>query len=295
MVGLEDYAARATSALSGGQQQRVALARALVIRPRVLLFDEPLSNLDAKLRKRVREDIRELQQRLGITSVYVTHDQEEALAISDRVVVMNQGVIEQIGSPHELYTRARDALRGGLHRLGQLPAGRYDGREIDVLGYRARTSRRSPSGPVTVMVRPESIEFAREGEDGFEATYLSSAYLGPVTEFIFDVGGQEVFATISGGGVSRASAATACACASRRWACRCFRPAERRFESESGRTRGLGLRSPWISTSTTPCSSSPATSTAASPPSATPPTICRRCTPSRSSTARARTIPPSPR
>ena len=120
MVGLEDYAKRATNALSGGQQQRVALARALVIRPRVLLFDEPLSNLDAKLRKRVREDIRSLQQRLGITSVHVTHDQEEALAISDRVVVMNQGVIEQIGSPHVLYTRP--AFRGRLHRLGQLRA-----------------------------------------------------------------------------------------------------------------------------------------------------------------------------
>jgi iron(III) transport system ATP-binding protein len=204
MVGLEDYAARSTSALSGGQQQRVALARALVIRPRVLLFDEPLSNLDAKLRKRVREDIRELQQRLGITSVYVTHDQEEALAISDRVVVMNQGVIEQIGSPHELYTRPATRFVADFIGSANFLPGHYDGRVIDVLGYQRPHQQDLPSGPVTVMVRPESIEFARPGEDGFEATYLSSAYLGPVTEFIFDVTGVEVFATISGSGVSRA-------------------------------------------------------------------------------------------
>jgi iron(III) transport system ATP-binding protein len=205
MVGLEEFASRATSALSGGQQQRVALARALVIRPRVLLFDEPLSNLDAKLRKRVREDIRELQQRLGITSVYVTHDQEEALAISDRVVVMNQGVVEQIGSPHDLYTRPASRFVADFIGSANFLPGRFDGQVIDVLGYRRPHAQDIASGPVTVMVRPESIEFARAGEDGFEATYLSSAYLGPVTEYLFDVGGEEVFATISGSGVSNAA------------------------------------------------------------------------------------------
>ncbi len=202
MVGLEDYGKRATNALSGGQQQRVALARALVIRPRVLLFDEPLSNLDAKLRKRVREDIRELQQRLGITSVYVTHDQEEALAISDRVVVMNQGIIEQIGSPHVLYTRPASRFVADFIGSANFIPGHYDGKAIDVLGYRRPHVQDMASGPVTVMVRPEAIEFAREGEEGVEATYLSSAYLGPVTEFIFDIGGVEVFATISGLGMS---------------------------------------------------------------------------------------------
>ncbi len=202
MVGLEDYGKRATNALSGGQQQRVALARALVIRPRVLLFDEPLSNLDAKLRKRVREDIRSLQQRLGITSVYVTHDQEEALAISDRVVVMNQGIIEQIGSPHVLYTRPASRFVADFIGSANFIPGHYDGKAIDVLGYRRPHVQDMASGPVTVMVRPEAIEFAREGEEGVEATYLSSAYLGPVTEFIFDIGGVEVFATISGLGMS---------------------------------------------------------------------------------------------
>jgi iron(III) transport system ATP-binding protein len=202
MVGLEGYADRASNALSGGQQQRVALARALVIRPRVLLFDEPLSNLDAKLRKRVREDIRNLQQRLGITSVYVTHDQEEALAISDRVVVMNQGVIEQIGSPHELYTRPATRFVADFIGSANFVPGRYDGRVIDVLGYRYEHEQAIAPGDVTVMVRPEAIEFAREGEDGVDATYLSSAYLGPVTEYIFDVGGTEVFAIMSGSGVA---------------------------------------------------------------------------------------------
>ncbi len=204
MVGLEDFAQRATNALSGGQQQRVALARALVIRPRVLLFDEPLSNLDAKLRKRVREDIRELQQRLGITSVYVTHDQEEALAISDRVVVMNEGVIEQIGSPHDLYTRPASRFVADFIGSANFIPGHFDGQVIDVLGYRRPHEQDIASGRVTVMVRPEALEFAREGEDGFEATYLSSAYLGPVTEFLFDVDGVEVFATISGSGLTSA-------------------------------------------------------------------------------------------
>ena len=127
------------NALSGGQQQRVALARSLVMQPKVLLFDEPLSNLDAKLRKRMREEIRLLQQRLGITAIYVTHDQAEALAISDRIVVMEKGRIAQIGSPLELYQRARQPVRGRVHRRGQLPAGAAgsDGR-------RPRASR--PSG-----------------------------------------------------------------------------------------------------------------------------------------------------
>ena len=105
MVGLEGYDDRLPSELSGGQQQRVAVARALVLEPQVLLFDEPLSNLDAKLRRRMREEIRDLQQTLGLTSVYVTHDQEEALAVSDKIVVMNKGRIAQVGTPHDLYER----------------------------------------------------------------------------------------------------------------------------------------------------------------------------------------------
>jgi iron(III) transport system ATP-binding protein len=104
-VGLEGYGLRLPSELSGGQQQRVAVARALVRKPSVLLFDEPLSNLDTRLRRRMREEIRELQQRLGLTVVYVAHDQQEAMAVSDRIIVMNAGRIEQQGTPRELYER----------------------------------------------------------------------------------------------------------------------------------------------------------------------------------------------
>jgi ABC-type Fe3+/spermidine/putrescine transport system ATPase subunit len=107
LVQMRHLADRAASKLSGGQQQRVALARAIAFSPTVVLFDEPLSNLDAKLRAEMRVELRELQRRLDITSVYVTHDQEEALAISDRVIVMNVGVIEQIGTPEEIYNRPR--------------------------------------------------------------------------------------------------------------------------------------------------------------------------------------------
>ena len=106
--------------LSGGQQQRVALARAVVIEPSVLLFDEPLSNLDAKLRESMRDELRALQKRLGITSLYVTHDQSEAMAISDRVVIMKDGVICQQGSPTEIYEQPKQPVRGQLHRQGQL-------------------------------------------------------------------------------------------------------------------------------------------------------------------------------
>ena len=119
MVQMGAYAQRGASQLSGGQQQRVALARAFVFQPSVLLFDEPLSNLDAKLRADMRIELRELQHRLGITSVYVTHDLEEALAMSDRIVVMRDGLIEQIGSPIGHLQSAAQRVRGGLRRLGQ--------------------------------------------------------------------------------------------------------------------------------------------------------------------------------
>ena len=108
LVGLKGYGDRLPSELSGGQQQRVAVARALVLEPQVLLFDEPLSNLDAKLRRQVREEIREIQQNLGLTVVYVTHDQEEALAVSDEIVVMRNAGIAQIGTPRQLYDAPAD-------------------------------------------------------------------------------------------------------------------------------------------------------------------------------------------
>jgi iron(III) transport system ATP-binding protein len=127
LVQMQDLADRPASRLSGGQQQRVALARAIAFSPGVILFDEPLSNLDAKLRAEMRMELRELQQRLGITSVYVTHDQEEALAISDRVIVMSAGRIEQIGSPEEIYDRPRSRFVADFVGSANLIAGRVRG------------------------------------------------------------------------------------------------------------------------------------------------------------------------
>lgn len=132
LVQMRHLADRAASKLSGGQQQRVALARAIAFSPTVVLFDEPLSNLDAKLRAEMRVELRELQRRLGITSVYVTHDQEEALAISDRVIVMNVGVIEQIGTPQEIYDRPRNRFVADFVGSANLIKGQVKGkRESD--------------------------------------------------------------------------------------------------------------------------------------------------------------------
>jgi len=127
LVQMRHLADRPASKLSGGQQQRVALARAIAFSPTVVLFDEPLSNLDAKLRAEMRVELRELQRRLDITSVYVTHDQEEALAISDRVIVMNVGVIEQIGTPEEIYNRPRSRFVADFVGSANLIKGRVTG------------------------------------------------------------------------------------------------------------------------------------------------------------------------
>ena len=124
LVQMGAYADRRASQLSGGQQQRVALARACAFSPQVLLFDEPLSNLDAKLRADMRIELRELQHRLGVTSVYVTHDLEEALAMSDRIVVMRDGVIEQAGTPTEIYARPRNAFVADFVGSSNLVRGR---------------------------------------------------------------------------------------------------------------------------------------------------------------------------
>src|SRR5689334_11400162 len=127
LVQMRQYAERSASLLSGGQQQRVALARAIAFSPSVLLFDEPLSNLDAKLRAEMRVELRALQHRLGVTSLYVTHDQEEALAISDRVIVMNVGGIEQIGSPEDIYNRPKTRFVADFVGSANLIAGRVTG------------------------------------------------------------------------------------------------------------------------------------------------------------------------
>jgi iron(III) transport system ATP-binding protein len=184
-VGLSGLEQRPVAALSGGQQQRVALARSLVMQPRVLLFDEPLSNLDAKLRKRVREEIRDLQQELGITSLYVTHDQEEAMAISDLVVVMNKGRIEQLGDPRTLYTQPSSRFVADFIGRANFLEGLAGSATVQVGDYSHPHGQRGLSGKVTVMVRPEALRVSREGV-GLSGTMHSVAFLGSSTEFSID-------------------------------------------------------------------------------------------------------------
>ena len=206
LVGMTGMAGRNPSALSGGQQQRVALARSLVLNPKVLLFDEPLSNLDAKLRKRMREEIRLLQQRLGITAIYVTHDQAEALAISDRIVVMDRGRIAQIGTPLELYHEpANRFVAEFIGEANFLPATIETAAEgwanlrIGPQSLRLKSRLASP-GLVTVLARPEAIRIHIDGEGlpgiiqkvsylGSAADYTVETTLGPILITDYDMAG----------------------------------------------------------------------------------------------------------
>lgn len=199
LVGLSGLERRATNALSGGQQQRVALARALVMEPKVLLFDEPLSNLDAKLRRRVRTEIRELQQRLGITTLYVTHDQEEALAISDEIVVMHDGQIEQRGTPHDLYSSPTNRFVADFVGSANLLPGRYDGQHLHVADYSLPFDQDISTGDVNVMVRPEAVRIVED--KGLACTVRSTAYLGSVTDFVFETEAGTILATVHGEGL----------------------------------------------------------------------------------------------
>ena len=168
LVGLEGYEKRMPSELSGGQQQRVAVARAIVLEPKVLLFDEPLSNLDAKLRRQVREDIRELQQKLGVTTIYVTHDQEEALAISDKVIVMNNAVIAQEGRPKDLYNNPKSTFVANF--IGdanivkaQIETRNEDNYDIHFGGIQMKiASNFDLNDSVSIALRPEKIEIIKE-------------------------------------------------------------------------------------------------------------------------------------
>jgi iron(III) transport system ATP-binding protein len=197
-VGLQGLETRAVAALSGGQQQRVALARALVMQPRVLLFDEPLSNLDAKLRKRVREEIRELQQTLGITSLYVTHDQEEAMAISDLVVLMNKGRIEQLGDPRSLYQQPKTRFVADFIGRANFLPGNYDGARVAVDTYRFDHQQAIPSGAVNVMIRPEALRVIRDGDHGLNGSMHSVAFLGTTTELTVDTSVGRLEGVIAG-------------------------------------------------------------------------------------------------
>ncbi|WP_214317733.1 ABC transporter ATP-binding protein [Nonomuraea sediminis] len=181
LVGLPDHAQRFPHQLSGGQQQRVALARALALRPRVLLLDEPLSALDAKVRTNLREEIRRLQRELGITTLFVTHDQEEALSMADRVAVMNAGRLEQCAAPAELYGHPATAFVAEFVGTNSRIPGRLceDGM-VEVLGRRLPADGSVPPGPdVDVLVRPEGVRVTA-ALDG-DARVVEAAFFGAAT------------------------------------------------------------------------------------------------------------------
>jgi iron(III) transport system ATP-binding protein len=185
-VGLVGYDNRLPSELSGGQQQRVALARALVLEPAVLLFDEPLSNLDARLRREMREEIRSLQQRLGLTVAYVTHDQSEALAVSDQIIVMDHGVIAQRGTPRELYEYPTSEFVAGFMGEAMLFPGvaQADG-HVKLGPLLIKPKQNVSTGKVKVAVRPEAWHIQAAGA-GMAARLAKSAYLGSFYEYTFD-------------------------------------------------------------------------------------------------------------
>ncbi len=193
-VGLEGLEHRFAHQMSGGQQQRVALARALVTRPRVLLLDEPLSALDAKVRVELRDLIRRIQTDLKITTLFVTHDQEEALAMADRVAVMNNGVIEQIGTPEELYSRPRSAFVADFVGLSNKLPGSIVGGVIRA--YRATFDLLGApldDGAVIAYVRPEDVEFA---DNGVPAVVVTSSFLGAHRHTVVRVVEDGVLVTI---------------------------------------------------------------------------------------------------
>ncbi|MDL2060491.1 ABC transporter ATP-binding protein [Mesosutterella sp. AGMB02718] len=193
MVGLEKAEHRYPNQLSGGEQQRVALARVLVLRPQLLLMDEPLSNLDAKLRLHMRSEIRRIQQELGVTCLYVTHDQKEALTMSDRIMVMNHGHIEQLGTPMELYEDPATAFVADFIGQANLIEGRLDSDEngyalFEVGGrkLRARMGRQNPpkkAEEALLVVRPENLRIAQPGESGFPLEIVNRYFEGDRVDY----------------------------------------------------------------------------------------------------------------
>lgn len=207
LVRLDGLAERYPHQLSGGQQQRVALARALIMEPRVLLLDEPLSNLDAKLRENMRFEIVDLQQRMKITVVYVTHDQTEAMSMSDRIAVMNEGQIHQIGPPHAIYREPADKFVAGFIGLANfLPCTVVENKEDYTLVKLATgipdhtlTCTASPhasDNAQTVVVRPEDVIIGTEREDKVRGTILRKTYLGDRIDYLIRLGNADIRAEV---------------------------------------------------------------------------------------------------
>ena len=204
LVNLEGYENRMPSELSGGQQQRVAVARAIVLKPKVLLFDEPLSNLDAKLRRQVREDIREIQQKLGVTTIYVTHDQEEALAISDKVIVMNNAIIAQEGSPKELYNFPKNKFVANFIGDANVVQAEITNKSSNSYNLKIAElnivvqSDRELSNTISVALRPEKIFIDRNKTDNcIEAKVNNASFVGSSYQYILNSNAGKLY-VISG-------------------------------------------------------------------------------------------------
>ena len=196
LVDLAGFGERYVDQISGGQQQRVALARALVLKPKVLLFDEPLSNLDANLRRSMREKIRELQQSLGITSLYVTHDQSEAFAVSDQVIVMDKGRIVQKAPAKELYLHPNSLFLANFMGESSIFAGELHGNSVTTNGYRFELPDAAQyglaDGACLVGVRPEAITLQKSGEEAQRCHIHNAVYMGNHWEIIADWQGHEL-------------------------------------------------------------------------------------------------------
>ena len=200
LVGLSGFADRFAHQLSGGQQQRVALARALAIQPKVLLLDEPLSALDAKVRARLRDEIRRVQLEVGITTLFVTHDQEEALAIADRVGVMNSGRIEQLGPPTAIYSRPATPFVAEFVGLTNRLPGVVRSGSVEVRGASIPLVQPDAAeGPAVALVRPEAVTIASDGEAAtgpLVGTVIATAFLGATSRVTVDLGDVSVLAQL---------------------------------------------------------------------------------------------------
>jgi putative spermidine/putrescine transport system ATP-binding protein len=200
LVGLSAQAERYSHQLSGGQQQRVALARALAIQPRVLLLDEPLSALDAKVRAQLRDQIRQIQLEVGITTLFVTHDQEEALAISDRVGVMKDGHLEQLAPPTEVYARPATSFVAEFVGLSNRLVGTVAGGHVEVRGVSLPlVDPKTPEGEVTALVRPEAVTIAAHAsqESGpLVGSVIATTFLGATSRVTVDLGDTTIMAQL---------------------------------------------------------------------------------------------------
>jgi ABC-type Fe3+/spermidine/putrescine transport system ATPase subunit len=196
-LGLQLHAQKLPNALSGGQQQRVALARALAVKPGLVLFDEPLSNLDAKLRDQVRNEIRALQKQVGFTALYVTHDQAEALAMSDRILLLNNGVVEQEGSPKDIYFRPKTRFAADFIGAANIHAGRAEGGVLHTAFGALRTAD-GADGDVTLVWRPEAVLLGAGAVNSLVGKVAAVAFQGAYSDVFLAAGNETVRLQVAG-------------------------------------------------------------------------------------------------